>query len=120
MRAPVFSFRSSAARSVPVTLWEGLAVIETVFSGHGVNFSDPTLDFSPPSIRAWREAKNFAAKPFCITLTCVLVFVLFRVQDKDEFQDYYRKHLMRRLLLKSSSYNEDREQTMIKKLQVWR
>jgi hypothetical protein len=34
-------------------------------------------------------------------------------QDKDEFQTHYRKHLMRRMLLKGSSYNEDREQRMV-------
>lgn len=45
--------------------------------------------------------------------------VLFRfLQNKDEFQDYYRRHLMKRLLHKGSSFSEDREQIMIRKLQM--
>lgn len=39
-------------------------------------------------------------------------------QNKDEFHLYYRKYLMKRLLQKGSSYNEEREQNMIRKLRV--
>jgi hypothetical protein len=54
--------------------------------------------------------------PFAVSITSLPSHPAGRYhdnQDKDEFQTHYRKHLMRRMLLKGSSYNEDREQRMV-------
>lgn len=45
-------------------------------------------------------------------------YFFFVAQNKDEFHLYYRKYLMKRLLHKGSSYSEEREQLMIRKLRV--
>lgn len=48
--------------------------------------------------------------------TCVALFAYLR--DKDEFYEYYRKALSKRLLSKGKSYNENSEKSLLSKLKA--